>query len=168
MFNFFRRKKPEIIVSAGAIDIQAIKLQAEQYYRDGDFYCSEAVVKAIKDAFNAPYDDSVIKLASGFPVGMSSGCTCGAVSGAVMALGMFFGRSEAKGKEVKKMMKLAKEVQDTFNAEHKVCCCKILTKNMRLGSAKHMSQCTAFTGKLTEIVAMIIVRELGLKEIVKK
>ncbi len=149
-------------MSDKVIDIQEIRLRAEKYYRDGDFFCSEAVVKAIKDAFNAPYDDSVIKLASGFPVGMNNGCTCGAVSGAIMALGMFFGRSEAKGSEVNTCMKLAKEVQDTFNARHKVCCCKILTKGMRLGSSKHMEQCIAFTGELTEITALILVRELGL------
>lgn len=54
-------------------------------------------MKTIKDAFDLDYDDSVIALASGFPVGMGrSGCTCGAVAGGVMALGLVFGRTQAK------------------------------------------------------------------------
>ncbi len=143
-----------------AIDINEIRARAEEYYRNEDYYCSEAVLKTIKDAFNAPYDDSIIKLASGFAVGMSNGCTCGAVSGGVMALGMFFGRSEAKSKEVKKSMQLTKELQKQFTKAHKVCCCKILTKGFWPGSSAHKVQCTGFTGEVAEITAMIIAREL--------
>ncbi len=147
------------------INVQEIRERAEKYYREGDFYCSEALLKAIKDGFEAPYGDEIIKLASGFPVGMSNGCTCGAVSGGVMALGMFFGRDKAKGKEVEKMMKLAKELQETFNAKNKVCCCKILTKGMKLGTKDHMDQCIRLTGEVTEMTAKILVRELKYKAI---
>jgi len=31
------------------VDFQKIRNTAESYYRNGDFYCSEAVVKTIKD-----------------------------------------------------------------------------------------------------------------------
>ncbi len=147
------------------IHIGQIQAQAEKYYREGDFYCSEAVLKALKDAFHAPYDDSIIKLASGFPVGMGAGCTCGAVNGAVMALGMFFGRSSAKGEEVKKAMQLTKELQDVFTAKRRVCCCKILTKGMELGSGTHMEHCIAITGEVTAMAATIIARELGYIEV---
>ncbi len=79
------------------IDIAMIRDRAEEYYRSGDFYCSEAIVKTIKDAFALPVSDSVVAMASGFPVGMGgSGCTCGAVIGGIMALGLFFGRTEPK------------------------------------------------------------------------
>ena len=33
------------------IDFAQVRATAEKYYRDGDFYCSEAVVKTIRDAF---------------------------------------------------------------------------------------------------------------------
>ncbi len=152
-------------MSGKEIDIQAMRAMAEKYYRDGDFFCSEALLKSIKDGFDAPFDDEIIKLASGFPVGMGMGCTCGAVNAGVMALGMFFGRSKAKGKEIKKSMELAKELQEKFTAEHKVCCCKILTKGMKLGLAVHMEQCIRLTGEVTEMSAKIIARELGYKQI---
>jgi len=57
------------------MDLENIKRTAEDYYRSGDFYCSEAVVKTIKDAFQLPIPDNVISAASGFPVGMGgAGC----------------------------------------------------------------------------------------------
>lgn len=73
------------------VDIKnRIRKQAEDYYRQGDYYCSEAIIRTIRDEFKP---DNVIAMASGFPVGMGgSGCTCGALVGGIMALGLFFGR----------------------------------------------------------------------------
>lgn len=86
------------------INISKIRKTAEDYYKNGDFYCSEAVIKTLKDVFKPEIGDEVIALASGFPVGMgNAGCTCGAVVGAQMSLGLIFGRQKAKGKEVKKL-----------------------------------------------------------------
>jgi hypothetical protein len=62
------------------IDPVKIRDIAASYYRCGDFYCSEAVVKAIKDAFDLQVPDSVVAMASGFPIGIGgAGCTlrCG-------------------------------------------------------------------------------------------
>jgi C_GCAxxG_C_C family probable redox protein len=62
------------------------------------------------DEFALPLPDAVISMASGFPVGMGgSGCTCGAIVGGIMAIGMFFGRTEPKDPKVNKAMRLAKE-----------------------------------------------------------
>lgn len=52
------------------IDVQVIKKKAEEYYRCGEFYCSEAIVKTIKDEFELELPDQVIAMASGFPVGI--------------------------------------------------------------------------------------------------
>ncbi|NTW70681.1 MAG: hypothetical protein HGA49_00350 [Eubacteriaceae bacterium] len=146
------------------VDIQNIRITAENYYRNGDFYCSEAIVKTIKDAFELPISDDVIKMASGFPVGIGgSGCTCGAVTGGIMALGLFFGRSKAKDESVNQAMALSKELHDIFKNRHKCLCCKTLTKGMSLGSPDHMEQCIGFTGGVAEETAKIIVRELQKK-----
>lgn len=142
------------------VDICQIRKQAEAYYRDGDFYCSEAIVKAIKEGFSLSFPDTVIAMASGFPVGMGgAGCTCGAVAGGVMALGLFFGRTAAKDPCVTKAMGLAKELHDHFLKQHKCLCCRVLTKDMLLGSSAHMEQCIAFTGEVAEVVAKMIIRE---------
>ena len=144
------------------IDLAKIKKDAEAYYRNGEFFCSEAIVKTIKDEFAVPLPDSVIAMASGFPVGMGgSGCTCGAISGGIIALGMFFGRTEPKDPKVNKAMQLAKELHDIFKERHSCLCCRVLTRGMELGSPEHMEQCISFTGEVAEETAKIIVRELN-------
>ncbi len=144
------------------IDLERIRKRAEAYYRDGEFYCSEAIVKTIRDEFNMPVPDDVIAMASGFPVGMGgSGCTCGALAGGIMALGVFFGRTEPGDARVQKAMELAKELHDNFKERHRSTCCRLLTKGMELGSPEHMAQCISFTGEVAEETARIIVRELG-------
>lgn len=146
------------------IDLQKIKTIAENYYRDGDFYCSESIVKTIKDEFELPISDDIVKMASGFPVGMGgSGCTCGAVVGGIMAIGLFFGRDQPKDAIVNKTMTLSKELHDNFRDRHKYLCCRVLTKGMTLGSPKHMEQCIYFTGEVAEEAAKIIARELKLE-----
>ncbi len=133
---------------------------AADYYRRGDYFCSEAIVKTIKDAFGLQVPDTVVSMASGFPVGMGgSGCTCGAVVGGIMALGLFFGRTVPKDDRVNKAMEVARELHDTFRKRHRRLCCRILTKGMTLGSAQHMEQCIAFTGEVAEETARIIIRE---------
>ncbi|AGY77865.1 C-GCAxxG-C-C family protein [Clostridium autoethanogenum] len=146
------------------IDLHKIKTTAENYYRNRDFYCSESIVKTIKDEFNLPVSDDIIKMASGFPVGIGgSGCTCGAVTGGIMAIGLFFGRCEPKDERVNKAMALSKELHDIFKDKHKCLCCRVLTKDMTLGSEEHMKQCIYFTGEVAEESAKIIARELNLK-----
>lgn len=146
------------------INTKQIRKTAEDYYANGDFYCSESIIKTLKDEFKPEVGDEVIALASGFPVGMGkAGCTCGAVVGAQMSLGLIFGRQKAKGKEVEKTMELSKEVHDIFRKDNKTLCCRILTKDMKLGSKVHMKQCVRFTGEMAEATAKIIARELELE-----
>lgn len=146
------------------IDLNKIKTTAENYYRNGDFFCSEAIVKTIKDEFELSISDDIIAMASGFPIGIGgSGCTCGAVVGGVMAIGLFFGRNEPKDTKVNKAMELSKELHDIFKERHKFLCCRVLTKGMTLGSEEHMEQCIYFTGEVAEEAAKIIVRELNLE-----
>ncbi|MCM1567235.1 MAG: C-GCAxxG-C-C family protein [Dehalobacter sp.] len=143
------------------IDIDKVRKTAEDYYRNGDFFCSESIVKTIKDEFNLAVPDDVISMASGFPIGMgSAGCTCGAIVGGIMALGLFFGRTEPKDEKVNKTMELSKELHDIFQKRHKCLCCRVLTKGMKLGSPEHMEQCISFTGEVAEETAKIIIREL--------
>jgi C_GCAxxG_C_C family probable redox protein len=142
------------------VDLEKIRLTAEEYYRSGDFYCSEAIVKTIKDAFSLSVSDDVIAMASGFPVGIGkAGCTCGAVSGGVIALGMVFGRTAPKDKKVDKAMKLSRELHEIFKKRHKCLCCRTLNRYMIMGSSRQMKQCIAFTGEMAQEAARIIIRD---------
>lgn len=139
------------------VDLERIRKIAEDYYRNGDFYCSEAVVKTIIDEFQIVVSEDVIKMASGFPVGMGGmGCTCGALTGGVMAIGLVYGRSQGKDPKVNKAMELSAKLYQIFCERHKVSCCKVLTRGMEKGSPEHMEQCIAFTGEMAYEAAKII------------
>lgn len=150
------------------ISVKKVREDAEESFRKGDFFCSEAIVSSIKNNFNIPMPDEMIAMASGFPIGIGkSKCVCGAVSGGVMCLGYFFGRTTAGDSKVQKTLKLANELQESFKNNHKVLCCKILTHGMDMASGEHKAQCVSFTGEIAEKAAEIIVRELGLVNIDK-
>ncbi|MGH4121816.1 MAG: C-GCAxxG-C-C family (seleno)protein [Clostridium sp.] len=148
------------------VSIKKIRRDAEESFRKGDFFCSEAIVSSIKNNFEIPMPDEMIAMASGFPIGIGkSKCVCGAVSGGVMCLGYFFGRTTGGDSKVQNTLKLANELQESFKNNHKVLCCKVLTHGMDMASGEHKAQCISFTGEIAEKTAQIIVRELGLVNI---
>lgn len=150
------------------VSINQVRQDAEELFRAGGFYCSEAIIYSIRKNIDPDMPDGVIRAASGFPVGIGkSKCVCGAVSGAVLAIGYFFGRSEPtnpKDPASVKCLELANEVQQRFRdaRTRHVLCCNIHTHGMDMASGEHKAQCVSFTGEMAANAADIIVRELGL------
>lgn len=146
------------------VSVKKIQKDAEELFRGG-FFCSEAVVSAIRSNFELDIPEEVIAMASGFSVGIGrSKCLCGAVSGGVMALGIFFGRTVQKDPKVEKNLEVAKELHDYFKEANgkNALCCRILTKEFDMGKGEHKEQCIYFTGLVAAKVAEIVVREFGL------
>ncbi len=145
------------------INVTKVKEDAEAYFRQGNFYCSEAIVASVRDNVAPEMPEALIAAASGFPIGVGrSKCMCGAVSGGVLSLGYVFGRTgpstPADPKSVKTMA-LANELQQAFRDSHRVLCCSVQTKGMDMASGEHKAQCIAFTGEMAEKTAEIIARE---------
>jgi len=150
------------------VNIKQVRYDAEEVFRIGGFYCSEAIVSAIRKNFDPNMPRELIKAASGFPIGVGrSKCMCGAISGAIIALGYFFGSSDPnsnKDGKNQKCMDLAHEVQESFRKNHQgTLCCHIHVKGMDLLSGEHKKQCVAFTGEMVAKTAEVIAREFGLK-----
>lgn len=142
------------------VSIEKVKQDAEQLFRDGKYYCSEAVMASIRDNFELNVPETVIAMASGFPVGIGkSKCVCGAVSGGVMALGLMFGRttgSTPKDPLSVKTLEMAAALHEFFKENHKVLCCSVLTKGMDMASGEHKNQCIGFTGEIAGKTAELI------------
>jgi len=149
------------------ISVEKVKKDAEELFRGG-FFCSEAVVSSIRSNFELDISEEVISMASGFPVGIGrSKCLCGAVSGGVMALGIFFGRTKQGDPKVEKNLVVAKELHDWFKAANgkDALCCRVLTREFDMGQGEHKEQCIHYTGLVAGKVAEIVVRELELTNV---
>ena len=149
------------------ISLNKVQKDAEENFRNG-YFCCEALVAAIRDNFQLDVPKEVIAMASGMAVGAGrSGRMCGALNGGILALGMFFGRTEQAGPQdpkVVKCMALTHELHDWFkeaNGKNAICC-RILTREFDMGKGEHKEQCIRFTGLCAWKVAEIVVRELGL------
>ncbi|GAA0751274.1 C-GCAxxG-C-C family protein [Clostridium sartagoforme] len=146
------------------VSVKKISQDAEDLFRGG-FFCSEALISSIRSNFELDVPEEIISMASGFPVGIGrSKCLCGAVSGGVMALGLFFGRTKQGDSKVEKNLEVAKELHDWFKEANgkNALCCRILTKGFDMSAGAHKEQCIHFTGMVAGKVAEIIVRELNL------
>jgi len=139
--------------------IEKAKTTAEEMYRTGQFLCSEAVFLVANDYLGKPVSDEVVRLASGFPVGMGfAGCACGALAGGVMALGLKYGRTQPGAAEPG-MFDASKELHDRFKARRGSTCCRVLIRKFELGSPDHIQQCIAITGEVAADVIDILSRE---------
>lgn len=141
---------------------ESIRETAENYFRKGEFFCSEAVVKTINDALGKPYPEEVVKLASGFPIGLGKAqCLCGAVSGGEMALGMVYGRVHGQPMDPK-MLEKAKELHDFIKEEYKSLCCRVITRQWNgdnFQSPERKQHCIAITGKVAQWVAEQLIED---------
>jgi C_GCAxxG_C_C family probable redox protein len=67
--------------------------RASELYESG-YWCGEAVLLAVNETVGGRMPADIMRLASGFCAGFGgSRCTCGALAGAVMAAGVFAGRT---------------------------------------------------------------------------
>ena len=138
--------------------IEKAYVLAADRYRNGEFLCSEAIVYTINELLDEPLPKGIVKLASGLPVGIGgSGCSCGAVTGGVLALGLALGRTEPKGK-CPDILPSSKELHDWFKENHKSVCCRVLIKDFVFGSHDHLEQCIKFTGEVAGKTMELIIK----------
>ena len=130
------------------------------------FSCSQAVFSAYADEMGLDRD-TALKIAGGFGGGMGrTGQTCGAVTGAIMAIGLKYGATNAADKETKeKVYALVKEFSDRFKVRHEGVTCKDLL-GVDIGTAEghkiaqeqklYGTVCTKLVKDAAEIVGEIL------------
>lgn len=142
--------------------LDKVQENAEQLFRSGKYFCSEAVLQTINELLGKPYDPNVVKLASGFPIGMGKAqCLCGAVSGGQMALGMVYGRVEGEPMQ-DKMFDISKNLHDYIKDEYKSTCCRVITKDWQgddFKSPERKNHCITITGKVAKWIANELIED---------
>lgn len=130
---------------------------AEHFYKDVKLNCAESAMKALLTncGFDCPVE--LLRVASGFGGGIGkSGCTCGALSGSVMAASILFGRTEDTGCSPSGCTSLAHKLHDAFRAHHKATCCRVLRHGLEHGTDAQKAACAKRTGETVEIAARIL------------
>lgn len=142
--------------------LDRVTADSEELFRSGTYFCSEAVLQTINELLGMPYGEDVVKLASGFPIGMGKAqCLCGAVSGGQMALGIVYGRTE--GEPMKdKMFDIAKDLHDFIMDEYGSNCCRVITRQWKgddFKSQGRKNHCITITGKVARWVANELIKD---------
>ena len=143
-------------------DVLNVRRNAEDSFASG-LYCAESVVLALADAQGVE-SDLLPKAATAFCSGMGRMCgTCGALTGAIMGIGLALGRSEANQSvqpSYAATQRLIREFEQEFGARdcHTLLGCDLNTaegqamfREQRLGE-----RCSQYTGKAAEIAARIL------------
>lgn len=78
-------------------DTGALCLRARELFDDRGYACSETVFTTLCEAVDERLAATCVSFATGFRGGMSSGDVCGAISGAVMAMGLLLAPPEPGG-----------------------------------------------------------------------
>jgi C_GCAxxG_C_C family probable redox protein len=100
-------------------------ISAKQYFSSG-YYCAESVLLALSKKMGIE-SDLLLKMATPFCSGVSrTNGICGAVSGALMAIGLKYGRTSNRD-SVEDSYKYAQEFIKLFNEKHGSTNCFELT-----------------------------------------
>jgi C_GCAxxG_C_C family probable redox protein len=99
--------------------------EAMDLFQQG-FDCSQAVLMEFADELNLD-DETAKKISACFGGGIWNGHVCGAVTGAMMVIGMKYGHSQAGDKETKDLMvQKINEFITAFEQKHGSVVCKDL------------------------------------------
>lgn len=140
----FWNKKSE--VSQEGLELsEKCQAEAEQLYRSGKYHCAEAVLETVRRQFAPGLPESIVGTVSGFGGGSSSGCICGAVSGATVALGLVVS-------DKKKTTQLTRDLHVWFKERYGVTCCKVIRQT-------HKGVCPELTGEVAGKVAEMLVNK---------
>jgi C_GCAxxG_C_C family probable redox protein len=146
-----------------------VRRSAEDSFASG-LYCAESVVLAIADELGVD-SELLPQAATAFCSGMGRMCgTCGALSGALMGIGLAFGRSDAS-ESVQPAYAAAQRVIREFEKEFGSRDCQTLLSGCDLNTPEGQTmfkeqglgkRCLQYTGEAAEIAARVIAQ--GLKQ----
>jgi C_GCAxxG_C_C family probable redox protein len=137
--------------------IAQIKKRAGNLYQTRQQLCAEAVVVTLNKAFNGGLNDAqAVAIAAPFSIAMGdSGCICGALSGAVLACGLFVGKDQPYHHR-QRSRKSARQLHDAFKATNGATCCRVLSRSVRHDRQAHFQQCAHLTASAAELAARLI------------
>lgn len=138
--------------------IEMVRHRVANLFENQKLCCSESILLVLNNGFNGTLSAEQAKqLGSGFCGGMGeAGCTCGALSGAIMGIGLLVGPHTKGGLSKKDLRQLARKMHDRFHARFSSTCCRVLIKPFdkdKRGRQQFCGDLTATTGAIvTELL----------------
>ena len=116
--------------------------RAQNLFLTHQYYCSESVLLSLNHGLGGGLAESqAVGMAAPYSMAMGeSGCICGALSGCVLAIGLF--AANQGGQQLRRQSRsLARELHDHFKNEHGSTCCRVLTRKVKGEPDRHRRQC---------------------------
>ncbi len=124
------------------------------YGNEEGLNCAEKILYGANEVYKLGLDKEALKVASGFGGGMGIESVCGAITGAIMAIGCLFANKNTQ--EIKKTRDLSKKFFNVYESEMGYIDCTPLKKEYRTEENK----CSDVILKAAEILDDIIEEEL--------
>jgi C_GCAxxG_C_C family probable redox protein len=140
--------------------ISAIRQEALDLYYAHKYWCSEAVLVALNRGLDGGLGDAqAIAMAAPFSRAMGeSGCLCGAVSGAVMGVGLLMGQDRPYRRR-KQMRSYARRINDGFLAANGSTCCRVLSRNVKHDKKAQVRHCAGLVAQAAVLAAQLVVEK---------
>ena len=140
--------------------IEQIRERAKNLFETRQMLCTEAVVVTLNSALGGGLTEAqAVAMAAPFCMGLGEGgCICGALSGAVMATGLFLGK-EQPYRNRSDMRDSARQLHDAFKTSNGATCCRVLSKKVKHDKKDHFRQCANLTAEAAEMAARLILQK---------
>ncbi len=140
--------------------VTRVKDHARNLYETRQFLCTEAVLVALNQGLDGGLtEDQAVTIAAPFCVAMGdSGCLCGALSGAVLATGLFMGNNRPYAHR-KDMRESGMGLHNAFKAVNGATCCRILTEKVKHDKRAHFKQCANLTAGAAEMAVRLVLEK---------
>lgn len=131
-----------------------IGARAKNLFLSRQMYCSEAVLVTLNQALGGSLKKyQALALAAPFSEGVGkSGCMCGALGGALLALGLFIGGTNPVQRRLS-VQKAASGLMERFKLRCGSCCCRVLSKTSATVSSSRFARCSELTAQAAAAAA---------------
>jgi C_GCAxxG_C_C family probable redox protein len=159
MLKLFKKRPAPLTPDAGAEELAVLAgKRAGNLFSAHGLSCSEAALVVLDKGFGGGLGlEMALGLGSGFGGGMGGvGCVCGALSGAVMGLGLFLGPGRWSGHDKKEFRRLVAGLHDRFRERSGSTCCRQLIEDFRGKRSERKHFCGDLTAWTAREAALLI------------
>lgn len=159
MLRLFKKKTKVVSLGAGPEELAGlVGARAGNLFTAHGLSCSEAVLVVLDKGFGGGLGiEAAMGLGSGFGGGIGgAGCLCGAISGAVAALGLFLGPGRWAGHDKKAFRLMVAGLHDRFRERSGSTCCRQLIADFRGKRTERKHFCADLTVWAAREVALLV------------